>query len=80
MAAAEALQKSLNLKVESSDIIWDPNDDTKVPLESQDAVKALSAFVEALQDNPHVQGVYANAAQGGLADDIWEDLQVKLDA
>jgi transcriptional/translational regulatory protein YebC/TACO1 len=80
MAAAEALQKSLNLKVESSDIIWDPNEVTKVPLESQDAVKALSAFVEALQDNPHVQGVYANAAQGGLADDIWEDLQVKLEA
>jgi transcriptional/translational regulatory protein YebC/TACO1 len=80
MAAAEALQKSLNLKVESSDIIWDPNEDTKVPLESSDAVKALSAFVEALQENPHVQGVYANAAQGCLADDVWEDLQIKLDA
>jgi len=80
MAAAEALQKSLNLKVESSDIIWDANEDTKVPLESEDAVKALSAFVEALQDNPNVQGVYANVAQGHLADDVWEDFQVKLDA
>lgn len=79
MAAAEALQKSLNLKVESSDIIWDPNEETMVPLESEDAVQALSAFVGALQDNPHVQGVYANAAQGSLADDVWEGLQDKLD-
>jgi transcriptional/translational regulatory protein YebC/TACO1 len=67
MSAADALQKSLNLKVESSDIIWDP-------------AKELSAFVQALQDNPNVQGVYANAAQGSLADDVWEDLQEKLDA
>jgi transcriptional/translational regulatory protein YebC/TACO1 len=80
MAAAEALQKSLNLKVESSDVIWDPNEDTKVPLESEDAVKALSAFVEALQDIPQVQGVYANAAQGSIADDIWGDLAGRLDS
>jgi transcriptional/translational regulatory protein YebC/TACO1 len=80
MAAAEALQKSLNLKVESSDVIWDANEDTKVTLESEDAVKALSAFVEALQDYPHVQGVYANAAQGSIADDIWEELEGRLDS
>ena len=80
IAAAEALQKSLNLKVESSDVIWDPNEDTKVALDSEDAVKALSAFVEALQDYPQVQGVYANAAQGSIADDVWEDLEGRLDS
>jgi transcriptional/translational regulatory protein YebC/TACO1 len=79
-AAAQALQKSLGLKVESSDIIWDANEETKVQLESEDVVKALSNFVEALQDNPNVQGVYANVAQGKLADEVWEDLQVRLDA
>jgi transcriptional/translational regulatory protein YebC/TACO1 len=80
MAAAEALQKSLNLKVESSDVIWDPNEDTKVSLESEDAVKALLAFVEALQDNPQVQGVYANVAQGSITDDVWEDLEGRLES
>jgi len=40
----------------------------------------LSAFVEALQDYPQVQGVYANAAQGSIADDVWEDLEGKLDS
>ena len=79
-AAAESLQKALGLKVESSDIIWDANGDTKVPLESEEAVKALSDFIEALQDNSNVQGIYANVAQGSLADDLWQDLQGRLDA
>lgn len=80
MAAAEALQKSLNLKVESSEVIWDPNEDTKVTLDSEDAVKALSDFLGALQDHSSVQGVYANAAQGNIADDIWEELEGRLDS
>jgi transcriptional/translational regulatory protein YebC/TACO1 len=80
IAAAEALQKSLNLKVESSDVIWDPNEDTKVSLDSEDAVKALSAFVEALQDYPQVQSVYANATQGSIADNVWKDLEGRLDS
>jgi transcriptional/translational regulatory protein YebC/TACO1 len=80
LAAADALQKSLNLKVESSDIIWDPNEDTQVALESEDVVKELSGFVDALRDNPQVQGVYANAAQGSLADEVWENWQDRLDA
>jgi transcriptional/translational regulatory protein YebC/TACO1 len=80
LAAVEALQKSLNLKVESSGIIWDPNEDTQVVLGSEDAVKALSDFICALRDNPQVQGIYANAAKGSLADDVWGDLQDRLDA
>lgn len=79
-AAAQALQISLGLKVESSDIIWDANEDTKVPLEHASSVKALSEFVAAVQENPNVQGVYANAAQGNLPDEVWEDLERTLDA
>lgn len=81
-AAAEALHRSHGLKVESADIIWDANEDTKVPLdrEQTDALKSLGALLEALQDNPNVQGVYANVAQGNLADDVWEELAGNLDA
>lgn len=81
MAAAEALQKSHGLKMESSDILWDANEDTRVSVDSDNAVKALSEFVEALQDYPNVQGVYANVAKGvNITQDIWEDLVEKLDA
>lgn len=78
-AAAQALQTSLGLKVESSDIIWDANEDTKVPLEKPNLVKALSEFVAAVQENSNVQGVYANASQGSLPDDVWEDFEGRLD-
>ena len=79
-AAAEALQKSLNLKVESSDIIWDANEETKVPLESESVAKSLWSFIDAIKDDPTVQGIYANVAQGSLSDEVWEDLQDRLDA
>jgi transcriptional/translational regulatory protein YebC/TACO1 len=79
-AAATALQQSLSIKVRSSDIIWDANGDTKVPIELESDAKNLSAFIEALRDNPNVQGIYANPAQGNLSGDAWADLQSQFDA
>ncbi|TVY62841.1 putative transcriptional regulatory protein GSU1074 [Lachnellula suecica] len=79
-SAAEALQKSLGLKIESSDIIWDANEDTKVQLDSGDSVKTLMEFIDEVRDNPNVQGVYANVAQGSLSVEAWDDLQGRLDA
>jgi hypothetical protein len=40
----------------------------------------LKSFIEAVQENPNVQGVYANVAQGSLTDEVWEDLAGRLDA
>ncbi|PBP22812.1 hypothetical protein BUE80_DR006347 [Diplocarpon rosae] len=81
-ATAEALQKCHGLKVTSSDIIWDPNEDTKAPLDAQqpDTIKSLVAFLDALQNESNVQGVYANCAQGNLTDEEWEEVSGKLDA
>jgi transcriptional/translational regulatory protein YebC/TACO1 len=79
-AAANALQTSLGLNVESSDIIWDANEDTRVPLESESQAKALAEFVTAIQDNSNVQGVYSNAIQGSLPDESWDDFASRLDA
>lgn len=79
-SAGEALGKSLDLKVVSSDIIWDPNEDTKIPLEDEEAAIKLCNFIEALQDVSEVQGVYANVAQGALDDEMWDEVQEKLDA
>ena len=79
-ATAEALQKSLNLKVESSDIIWHANEDTKVPMEDMGRAKTLAEFIDLVRDQPSVQGLYSNVAQGSLSDEVWEDLQSRLDA
>ncbi len=78
-AAAKALQTSRGLKVESSDIIWDANEDTRVPLDSESALTALSDLVTALQEHSNVLGVYSNAAQGTLPDELWEDFWSRLD-
>jgi len=79
-AAAEALIKSHNLKVQSSDIIWDPNADTKVPLENPAFAQRFIELIDAMRDHPNVHGVYANVAQGKIEDELWEDLQSRLDA
>lgn len=79
-AAAEALQMTLGLKVETSDIIWDANADTKIHLECESVARALSTFIDAIKDDPTVQGVYANVAQGSISNEAWEELQDRLDA
>ena len=81
-AAAQALQKKLGLEVESSEIIWDANEDTKVSLdttEGSDAVKALIGVMDQIRDYPNVQKIYANVAQGNLSDADWEEIQERLD-
>lgn len=80
MSTATALQEKLDLKVQSSDVIWDANEDTKVSIPSDEAAKSLSKFIEALRENPNVQGVYANVGRGTISDEAWEDIQSLLDA
>lgn len=76
-SAAESLSRSHGLKVDSTDIIWDPNAETQVEIEEENA-EALTTFLGALQDNPQIQGIYANVAKGGLKDEVWEAMQERL--
>ncbi|KAH6684565.1 transcriptional regulator TACO1-like protein [Halenospora varia] len=80
-AVAEAMKKSLNLKVEASEIIWDPNEDTKAPLNEAepDSLTALNEFIDMVRDHNDVQAIYANATQGSLSDEAWEEFASKLD-
>jgi len=77
-AAAEKLGKSLDMKVKSSDLIWHPNGDTLIPLESQEVVENLVELVDGLQENSSVQGVYTNIAQGSVDDETWLDLEGRI--
>lgn len=79
IAAATTLQKSLGLKVESSDIVWNANNDTKVQIKSEEDTKDLLAFIDALQEHPDVLDIYTNVAQGNLSNEAWEDLKDRLD-
>jgi transcriptional/translational regulatory protein YebC/TACO1 len=59
-AVTQRLTESLGLKVESSDIIHDPNKDTMVELKEKDMAQ-LEELVALIEDDPSVQDVYINA-------------------
>jgi len=61
-SAAEGLTAAKGLKVESSDIIWDPNQDTMVELSSEKDAQNLDNFLQAVHEDPSVQNVYLNVA------------------
>jgi len=59
-ATAQTLSNNLGLKVQSSDLVWDPKEETKVEMET---TEALDAFLDRIQDDPAVQGIYLNASK-----------------
>ncbi|KFY33571.1 hypothetical protein V494_07532 [Pseudogymnoascus sp. VKM F-4513 (FW-928)] len=75
IAAAKSLAESFKLTIESSDILWDPNEDTLVPLDSEGALTSLKNLVNALQEDQSVQGIYVNISQGKVSDETWAELQ-----
>jgi transcriptional/translational regulatory protein YebC/TACO1 len=77
-AAADGLGKDLDLKVKSVDLIWHPNEDTLAVLDSNETLENLVALIDALQDEPVVQGVYTNVTRGIIEDDAWSALEEKI--
>ncbi|KAF2734881.1 YebC-like protein [Polyplosphaeria fusca] len=75
---AETLSKALDMVVEESEIIWDPNEDTKVALDDEAAAQNFSEFLDDLQEVQGVQGVYTNWSKGSIAEDLWSDLRSKV--
>lgn len=76
-SAADQLTDLLGVKVESSDIIWDPDENQKVTIDSEAGAENVQSFLgrlvaleyaapstdlqDHLQEEPTVQGVYVNA-------------------
>jgi transcriptional/translational regulatory protein YebC/TACO1 len=75
---AEKLSKTLGFKVKTSGIIWHPNEETLAPLGSEEAANTLSQLIDALQDNPNVQGVFVNVARGSIDDRLWSEIREKI--
>lgn len=59
-AVGEAFTKETGLKIESSDIIWDPNKDTMVKLEKEEDIRDLEEAIHAIREEPSVQDIYLN--------------------
>ncbi|DAA76667.1 TPA_exp: Uncharacterized protein A8136_7344 [Trichophyton benhamiae CBS 112371] len=59
-AVADKMSTATDLVTESIDIIWDPNQDTLVKLESEEARGTVENIVNELRDDPSVQDIYIN--------------------
>jgi YebC/PmpR family DNA-binding regulatory protein len=78
---AEALSKELGMEIEESEIIYDPNEDTKVVLDDEEAAGKLNEFLDDLQEVSGVQGVYMNWTKGeSVSGEMWEELRGKVAA
>jgi YebC/PmpR family DNA-binding regulatory protein len=78
-AIAEAVGNALGLVVRTSEIVWSPNDDTRVALASETVADELGAFVDNLLDRETtVQAISMNVSQGGIGEGPWKELQSRL--
>jgi len=77
-STGEALAHTLGMEIDESDIVYDANEDTKVPLDDPAAAQELADFFERLQELPGVQAVHLNWAKGAIDDALWADLQSKV--
>ncbi|KAK5107567.1 hypothetical protein LTR62_001010 [Meristemomyces frigidus] len=78
-AVGEAVAAALGLQIARSNILWDPKEDTKVPVQSEETAISFAGFVDELEDRePSLQAVAMNVAQGSVDDATWKDLQARL--
>ncbi|EAT91328.2 hypothetical protein SNOG_01679 [Parastagonospora nodorum SN15] len=76
---AESLAKELDMEIEESEIIYDPNEDTKVEVNDEEAAAKLSNFLDDLQEVQGIQGVYMNWTKGeSIPAELWEELRGKV--
>ncbi|KAI9756971.1 MAG: hypothetical protein M4579_003629 [Chaenotheca gracillima] len=78
-AASKLSEGTLKLKLHSSNIVWLPNPDTMVSIDSPKTIDALGEFVEKVREEPAVQGVYMNIAPAENMDEqVWKDFQERI--
>ncbi|CAK1361768.1 putative transcriptional regulatory protein [Cercospora beticola] len=77
-AVGDAIASALGLQIATSEVVWIPNEETKVELPSEDAAAELAKFLDELQDKEQsVQSVALNVTQGKLDNETWRDLQAR---
>jgi YebC/PmpR family DNA-binding regulatory protein len=75
----ESVSNALGMSIKTSDIIWDPNEDTKITIPSEDAAQDLAMFMDIMfEQESTVHAISMNVAQGDLSSESWKELQARL--
>ncbi|KJZ79004.1 hypothetical protein HIM_01777 [Hirsutella minnesotensis 3608] len=79
MATTKALAGSLDVEVQESEIIWAPNQDTTVAVESPNVVESLDTLLSKLREFQEVKAVFANIRQGSINGEEWDRVVRHID-
>jgi transcriptional/translational regulatory protein YebC/TACO1 len=77
-AVAKALADKLGADIKEAEIVWDPNEDTKVSVDSDDELSNLCSLIDKLQDQIGFQGIYLNTSQGKVDPELWSSFQSRI--
>ncbi|CAH0049383.1 unnamed protein product [Clonostachys solani] len=78
-SVTEAVSRKFGLELMESDIIWAPNEDTMVDMDSSATASNLSDLLSGFKVYPEVRAIYVNVRQGSLSDEDWEKVNGYLD-
>ncbi|KAF4955019.1 hypothetical protein FGADI_4858 [Fusarium gaditjirri] len=78
-AITEALSKKFELEILDSDIVWAPNEDTKVSIDTTEQADTLDMLFNGLKEYPEVRAIYANVRRGVVGDEEWDKVERNLD-
>lgn len=59
-SVGETLSTAIGLKIESLDIIWDPNKDTMVSVSDEETLSQLDEFLDDIREEHTLQEIYIN--------------------
>ncbi|KAF7186592.1 putative transcriptional regulatory protein [Pseudocercospora fuligena] len=78
-SVGDAVSAALELPIATSKIIFDPNEDTMIGVQNEEAAAEIVEFLDELQEKESsVQAVAINVAQGNLSPDAWKDLATRI--
>lgn len=78
MAITRAFASKFDLELSAADIVWAPNEDTMVKLDSDESAATLSSLLATLKEYSEVKAIFANTKQGRATEDAWEAVERHL--
>lgn len=79
MAITKIFLSKFDLELLGADIVWAPNEDTMVKLDSDDVANMLSSLLLTLKEHPEIKSIFVNAMQGRATDEAWEAVERHID-
>ncbi|PHH72522.1 hypothetical protein CDD82_5932 [Ophiocordyceps australis] len=79
IAVTDVLSKRFELQVLESDIVWAPNTETQLAIDSHETVQALDTLCSRVRQVSEVKAIFANVQQGKIADEEWAKIDRHMD-